>query len=342
MRAFIGRVLRRRYRVTETASATEALAELEARRFDAVVSDVMMPGIDGYELCRRVKVAPATAGVPVILITARHQTSFALAGFHSGADDYVIKPFSADELLARVDVHVRLRRLLDEWIQREKLATLGTVAAGLAHEVRNPLSAILAGLRRVQRDLDGAAVPPKAVHMIGVALDCAQRIDRLVGDVLTLGHPDQQGPEWVDLHEGLESALRLLSHRTPANVEVRRRFAYEGQVLAEPASLNQVFVNLLDNALRAVGDRGAIEVATRSNGGGVVVTVADSGPGVPPAVAGRIFDPFFTTRPVGEGTGLGLHLSRRIVYNHGGTLELVSAPGWGACFEVRLPAPGHT
>jgi signal transduction histidine kinase len=338
MRAFIGRVLRRRYRVAETAGADQALGLIAETRPDAILSDVMMPGVSGYDLCRRLRADPATRALPVVLITARHDVDAAIAGFRSGADDYVVKPFSAEELLARIDVHLRLRRFMDEYVQREKLASLGTLAAGLAHEVRNPVSAILAGLPRLRRELEPLAVRPEARAMLDVAIESAERIDRLVGDVLDLGRPDREGPELVDPHQGLEVALRLFGHRLPAGVEVRRRFEYRGRVRAHSASLNQVFVNLLDNALRAVGAAGVIEVATTAApDGGVTITVADSGPGVPPTIADRIFDPFFTTRPVGEGTGLGLHLSRRIVYNHGGSLELVRTPGRGACFRIWLP-----
>ncbi|MBI5478244.1 MAG: response regulator [Deltaproteobacteria bacterium] len=338
MRAYVGRVLRQRYRVAEAAHGAAALAFLATTRPDAILSDVMMPGMNGYELCRQVKAGPATRIVPVVLITARHDVRWAVEGFESGADDYLVKPFSSEELLARLDVHLRLRRFMDEYLQREKLASLGTLAAGLAHEVRNPVTAILAGLPRVRRELEQADVLPAAREMLGVAVDAAERINRLVGDVLDFGQPDREGPEPVDPHQGLEVALRLLSHRLPPGVEVRRRFAFAGRVPAHAASLTQVFVNLLDNALHAVGERGTIEVATAPDGDrGVTITVADSGPGVPPEIAARIFDPFFTTRGVGQGSGLGLHLSRRIVYNHGGRLELDAAPGAGACFRLWLP-----
>jgi signal transduction histidine kinase len=338
MRGFLTQVLRRRYRVAAVASGPDALAYLDRLRPDAILSDVMMPGMSGYELCRRIKQVPATQHIPVVLITARHESRWTVEGFEAGADDYLVKPFNAEELEKRLEVHLRLRRLMDEAVVREKLAALGTIASGLAHEVRNPASAILAGLPRIKRDLEQANILPGAREMLTVAIDCAERISRLVGDVLTLGQPDREGTDFIDVHEGLEVALRMLAHRAPPGVELRRRFAFKAQVRAHAASLTQVFVNLLDNALDAVGDHGTIEVATaRDKDGAAAITFTDSGPGVSQDLAGRIFDPFFTTKPVGKGSGLGLHLSRRILSQVGGKLELVRAAGSGACFRVWLP-----
>jgi signal transduction histidine kinase len=339
MRAFIANVLGRRYLVDEAATADEALAAVARNRPDAVVSDVMMPGQSGYELCRTLKAASPTT--PVILLTARKNAEWTLHGFAAGADDYVAKPFHPDELLARVDVQLRLRTLLDEAVHREKLATLGQLAAGLAHEVRNPVSAILAGLPRLKRDLEATAVRPQAREMLDVAIECAERINRLVGDLLELGQPDREGPRLWDLHEGIDAAIRVLRHRAPTAVDIRCHFQFDGRVLARPAALNQVFVNLLDNALTAVGDAGVIEVGTRTSDGGALVTFDDSGAGVPAELRARIFDPFFTTRPTGQGTGLGLHVSRRVVSEHGGRIDVLPSALAGACFRIWLPAPGE-
>jgi signal transduction histidine kinase len=341
MRAFIVRALRRRYQVVEAADAALALAILERTRPDAILSDVMMPGMNGYELCRRVKAASATRTVPVILVTAQHDARRLIEGFESGADDYVVKPFSCDELLARLDLHLRLRQLMEEQLLTEKLAALGTVAAGLAHEVRNPLSAMLTGLPRLRREILRLPLHDEVRKMLDIVGDSADRINQAISNVIEAVQPDHVGPKPTDIRSGLEVAIRMLAHRTPAGVELRRRFEHTRIVLAYRAALNQVFINVLDNALRAVGDHGVIEISTRDETHGVVITVADSGPGVLPELAARIFDPFFTTRPAGEGSGLGLYLSRRIIRSCGGTLGLVSAPGWGACFRIQLPSPAE-
>jgi signal transduction histidine kinase len=156
-----------------------------------------------------------------------------------------------------------------------------------------------------------------------------------VGDLLDVGRTDRGFEPW-DPHQGIEAAIRLLSHRTQ-HVSFHRDFRFRGEILGRPPALNQIFLNLFDNAVRAAGDGGRVRVASRPEREGIEITVADSGPGIPADLAQRIFDPFFTTREVGEGTGLGLHFSRQVAYDHGGSLDLVPAPGWGACFKLWLP-----
>jgi signal transduction histidine kinase len=340
MRGFIAGVLGRRYAVLECASAEEALLAIAERRPDAVVSDVMMAGMNGYDLCKRIKQSSPTT--PVLLLTARQHTEWALHGFQAGADDYLAKPFHPEELLARLDVQLRLRTLMNEAVHREKLATLGQLAAGLAHEVRNPVGAILSGLPKLRRELETAPVRPAAREMVDVAIECAERVSRLVGDLLDLGQPDREGPRLWDPHEGIDAAIRVLRHRAPDSIDIRRRFAFAGRILARPAALNQVFVNLIDNAIHAVrdlGDEAVIEVHTEARDGGAVLSFSDSGSGVPDELRARIFDPFFTTRPPGEGTGLGLHVTQRIVHEHGGTIDVLRSQLRGACFRIWLPDP---
>jgi signal transduction histidine kinase len=335
MRRFIARVLASRYRVTDVEDGAKALKAVASEPPDLVLSDVMMPALNGYELCRRLKDDTATRLIPVILLTAKKERS--LEGFEAGADDYLIKPFNAQELHARIDVHIRLRRLLRDRVHVEKLATLGSLAAGLAHEVRNPAGAILAGLPKVRRTLADSA-QPRTLEMIDVAIDSAGRIARLVDDLLSLGQSEHDGVRLWDLHEGIEAAIRILGQRAQGvPVEIRKEFAFHGKVRCRPDALNQIFLNLIDNALHAVENGGIVEVRTREEDGGVAVLVADSGKGVPQEVRSRIFEPFFTTRAPGNGTGLGLHISQRVAVDHGGRLELVNADGWGACFRLWLP-----
>jgi len=338
MRIFILRVLGPHYRLTQAVDGQDALELVGTERPDLIISDVMMPRLNGYELCRKLKADADTRMIPVLLLTAKKER--ALEGFEAGADDYLVKPFNSQELLARIDVHMRLRQLLRDRVHVEKLATLGALAAGLAHEVRNPAGAILAGLPKVRRSLSEVETPPRTLEMIDLAIDSAERITRLVDDLLQLGQPDRDGARAWDLHEGLDAALRILSQRAE-RVELRRRFDFHGLVRCRPNALNQVFLNLLDNAVRAVEKGGIVDVHTRAEAGGVSVLISDSGDGVPKELVSRIFEPFFTTRDTArgpnQGTGLGLHISQRVALEHGGRLELVDAKGWGACFKLWLP-----
>lgn len=242
------------------------------------------------------------------------------------------------EVDARVEQRTaELRTATEKRVHTEKLAVLGTLAAGLAHEVRNPANAIVNGLRPVHRYLAGTGCDPDYTEAVQIAIDAGDQIARLVGDLLDVGRTDRGLEPW-DPHQGIEAAIRLLSHRSE-RVSFDRDFRFRGAILGRPPALNQIFLNLFDNALRAAGDGGRVRVASRPDREGVEIMIADSGPGIPPDLAQRIFDPFFTTREVGEGTGLGLHFSRQVAYDHGGSLDLVTTPGWGACFKLWLP--GH-
>jgi signal transduction histidine kinase len=241
------------------------------------------------------------------------------------------------EVDARVEQRTaELRTATEKRVHTEKLAVLGTLAAGLAHEVRNPANAIVNGLRPVHRYLKELQGDPDYLTSVQIAIDAGDQIARLVGDLLDVGRSDRGVEPW-DPHQGIEAAIRLLSHRTQ-HVSFDRDFKFRGEILGRPPALNQIFLNLFDNALRAAGEGGRVRIASRPDREGVEIVVADSGPGIPPELAQRIFDPFFTTREIGEGTGLGLHFSRQVAYDHGGSLDLITAPGWGACFKLWLPA----
>jgi signal transduction histidine kinase len=148
---------------------------------------------------------------------------------------------------------------------------------------------------------------------------------------------DRASLQRVDVQEGLESTLVVLGHRIPQGVTIVRDYAQTPIVEAYPGELNQVWTNLVDNALEAMDGAGTLRVAAGADGDAVVVEIADTGPGMPPAVAARAFEPFFTTKPVGKGAGLGLDIARRIVEErHGGTIDLDSRPG-ETVLRVRLP-----
>jgi signal transduction histidine kinase len=339
LRSFLGFVLGRHYRVAFAADGEEGFAEAVRGRPDLVLSDVMMPRRSGHELCRALREDQRTAGIPVILLSARTGAEPAVEGLAQGADDYVGKPFSPRELLARVRAQLRIRELSRQLAQSEKMAMVGTLTAGLAHEVLNPVNAILNCvpflLKRLPRD-EVASGGVTSAELVDAVDEAARRIHRIVRDLLDFAHADRaEVAEWRP-SEGIASTLRLLRART-SGLTVTCDLQFDGSLQARAGSLNQVLMNLLDNALRAVGDRGSITVRTRAEAGGVSITVQDSGPGIDPDVLPRVFDPFFTTREVGEGSGLGLHLARRIVESHGGEISAASTPGEGATFTVWLP-----
>ena len=345
MREFLTRIIGAHHHVESVPDGLAVMAVLAGDLPDIVVSDVMMPGIDGYELCRRIKADPVSQSVPVILLSARHGAEAALQGFAAGADDYVVKPFSSPELLARIGAQIRLRQLAYAVMRMEKQTTLGLLAGGIAHEVLNPLNAVtnsLGPLRLGVERMSHGTATERDVVMAARLLDAidlsAGRIQRIVNAILTFTRGEERPRQTAArLSEGIESILTIIAYRT-AHVDIEREYRFDEPFLCYPEILDQVIMNLLVNAADAATETGShIWIRTDRVGRDVIVSVRDDGHGVPLAIRERIFAPFFTTKAPGKGTGLGLAVSREIASLHGGTLELAAGAGPGAEFVLTLP-----
>jgi len=338
LRRYVGELLASRCRVISAADGEQALALCAERLPDIVVSDVAMPRMDGIELCRALKEEDRTRAVPVILLTARQATESVLSGYEAGAVDYVRKPFHARELMARVEVQLRLRAMVHEAAHRERLASLGVLAAEVAHHIRNPLNVIKNGLPVIEGKLTEEAEQGPGAELFQVINDSAGRIDTLVRDLLSLSGGDRTHPSRFKAAECLSSVLNLIKATLPRGVELKSSVLEEAWVFGWTRDLSYVFLNLLDNARQAVGEKGEITVNLAQEEDRVIFTVEDDGPGVPPEVADDIFAPFVTTRDAGQGTGLGLSIANKAAALHGGTLALESSALGGAKFVLKIPA----
>jgi signal transduction histidine kinase len=308
------------------------------------------------------------------------------------AGDYVGMGVVLDVLRAleaRVGEHTRelesayrrLKASQNQLIQSEKLASLGQLVAGLAHEINTPLGYVQNNVEMVRNHLPAAAETLAAYAGVldaaggddATAAQSAQRLDdalaafdpALCGDLASLlddtlhgvhqiadlvaslkdySRIDQARSENVDLHGLIESALRIGGHLLRRrDVQVRRQFGEIAPVTCAPAQINQVLLNLIGNAAQAIEhDRGIIAIRTQASGGYAMIAVQDNGKGIPPDVLPRIFEPFFTTKPVGQGTGLGLSICQQIVQAHGGRIAATSTPGVGTRFVVALPIAGRS
>ncbi|HWV37207.1 MAG TPA: ATP-binding protein [Vulgatibacter sp.] len=333
LRALIEGLLSPNFDVMTARDGVEGLSLVRKQRPDLVVSDVMMPRMSGTELCARIKKDLELKATPVILLTARSGPEAVLEGYAFGADDFVSKPLHPRILVARVRAQLRLRALSLQVLSHAKLAAVGTLAAGIGHEVRNPVNAVINGARTL---LARDSLEPSARKLLEVIEDAASRIEAISGALLDHAHPGEQDrPRNCDVRAGIDATLRLLEHRA-RDVEIHRHYESERNVVASAGELNQVFMNLLDNAIRSSARNVWIRVADDADR--LSVRIEDDGPGVPVEIAQRIFDPFFTTREPGVGTGLGLYLSNQIVSKYGGILHHEVRPGGGAIFTVDLPA----
>jgi signal transduction histidine kinase len=333
LRGFIVGILDETYAVDAARNGAEALRLLTENRPDLVLTDVMMPEVSGLDLCRTIKSDPSLRHIPVILLTARGENEAALEGYEAGADDFVAKPFHTKVLQARIRAHLKMRALSLQLADQARLASAGTLAAGLAHEVKNPLNAALSAVKVLEK---GGSARVSNEKLMSVVIDALARIDAIVSALDAHARPaDGSDIAPCNVQRAVESTLNLLAHKLKDRVTVHKDYHVTGDVFAPARAFNQVLLNLVDNSIRAGAKNIWIELRQRDK---VSVAVSDDGPGVPHDLVHRIFDPFFTTRAEGEGTGLGLHLSRRIARECGGELRYEPRPGGGARFVMEIPA----
>ena len=263
--------------------------------------------------------------------------------------------------------YLDLKNAHSQLLQQEKMASIGQLAAGVAHEINNPMGFITSNLgtlnKYVQRMTEYLAVAERCVvtssaakeanserkrlkidrisedinQLITESLDGATRVRQIVQDLKSFSRVDQPTQCRIDINQCVESAINISRNETKYVAEIVRELGEVPQIDCFPQQLNQVFLNLLVNSAHAIERNGIITVRSWHDGSSVFVSVADTGCGIPPEICSRIFDPFFTTKDVGKGTGLGLSISYDIVAKHGGTLTVVSQVGAGTTFTVSLP-----
>jgi signal transduction histidine kinase len=259
---------------------------------------------------------------------------------------------SANEQLAQsnhelAQAYAELRQAQVKLLQTEKLASLGRLAAGVAHEINNPVSFIssnISPLRSRIAELEEIVPPERGAlldeirEFVDIMGRGAERTTRIVGDLRTFSRLGQAPFKPIDLREGIEVSLRLLEPRWRGRVEIHREYADLPEVECDGGQINQVFMNLLANAFDAIPDDGGrVWLRTWCDEEFVGFSVRDDGAGIPAERLERIFEPFFTTKEIGRGTGLGLAIVHGIVTAHRGRIEVVSGPGEGTAFQVWLP-----
>lgn len=373
---------------------------LAQNAFDVILVDLMMPEVDGIELCRELDLARISQRNPfaILMLTAHEGKGEMTRGLEAGADDFVGKSSEPAVLRARIRALLRrkyfqeenlrisrelkdrelettraqaeratalakaslveeleaanhrLRKTQVQLIHSEKMASLGQLVAGIAHELNNPLAFVSNTVHNVREWLKTLESESQGLlsesslrrwektnQRMGSVAEGLDRMGELILKLRTFSRLDEGEFKVVDVHQGLESVLVLVRHRMKPPVHLVRAYCDEMIVGCFPGQLNQVFLNLLSNALDAIDGAGTITVATHFEAQHGVITVSDTGSGVSPDNCSRVFDPFFTTKPVGQGMGLGLAISYSIVKAHRGRIELHSSPDQGASFAVWIP-----
>jgi signal transduction histidine kinase len=345
------------YTVGRAGSAAEALAEAEASAWDLAFVDLVLPDMDGVDLVRAL--AARRPDLLAVVLTAHGSGPTGFAARDAGAYAFLEKPgdMTPEKILTVVANALRHRHAEQElatWRRQvalsEKLATLGTLVSGVAHEVRTPLTYVTQNLYLVRRELERArgtdpGLAPLVERLLeyeAAALDGVTRINRLVDDLRRF-RCGVEGRAEADLRDVVAVAVDLFRVVRPGAVAVETDLGRVPTLLLDAGQIQQVVFNLLHNSAEAMPAGGTVRVATREVPGGGEIEVADDGPGVAPEVEARLFHPFLTTKP--EGTGLGLAICRRIVETHGGRIRYATQPGHGTTFVIFLPAsagPAHS
>lgn len=377
----------------------QCLEQLNQHQFDLVLLDLNMPLKSGFDVLEDIHSSNPEHRPAFIVVSADNNPTTISRALKLGASDYVTTPFNRDELLARVRTHLALhsreqdleervkqrtaeleatnRELQDtqsQLILAEKMASLGQLSAGIAHEINNPIgyirsnmntlmdytnsvAALLdkyqqveplisdAGVReelaQIRTDMQLEFLREDVPQLIKDSLTGAQRVKQIASDLKVFSHPEQHSWEPLDLRECFSSVLNIVNSEVKykADTQLSIDDAVPSIECITP-QIYQVFTNLLVNAAQSIEGHGTIDIKVTvpvRPKNRVKIVITDTGSGMTEEVVSRIFDPFFTTKGVGEGTGLGLSVSYGIIESHHGHINVTSTPGKGSCFTVLLP-----
>lgn len=394
---------KRGYNVRKAINGPMALSAVKAMPPSLILLDIHMPEMDGYQVCEQLKKDAETRAIPVIFLSALHEVQYKVKAFQVGGVDYISKPFQLEEVLARIQNQLTIQNLQaqlqaqnaqleqalgdlkiaqTELVQKEKMVSLGQLAAGMAHEINNPISFISGNLSHArnytqdllnliyiyQQEYPNPTLPIKEIlqkiDLNFIASDLqrllvsmqtgVERISSIILALRIFSRLNESAIKAVDIHEGIDSTLLLLHDRLKEEgnrpeIQVIKNYGDLPLITCYPSQMNQVFINVLNNAIDAFemeseqaafpSPNPTIWITTElTNSETVIIRIKDNGVGIPEEVQSRLYDPFFTTKPVGKGRGLGLSMSYQIVVEkHKGKLTFHSSLGAGTEFAIAIP-----
>jgi signal transduction histidine kinase len=353
---------------------------------DLVLLDVNMPEMDGFEVCEQLKKLPQFIDVPIIFISSLTDIEDKIKAFQCGGVDYVTKPIEMAEVTARIRIHLNLRKYQTQLtekntiltqamselksaqsylVQSEKMASLGQLVAGVAHEINNPVSVIYGNVHIMQRNMVRLQRYIDCIHQEGLGqqqqqlreqlrinhllsdleplvlntLEATERTRDIVTDLRTFSSGNTSQKEDVNLVQAVDTASRWVIKAKSKRIKVITNIPEQLRVYGHLGQLTQVMINLLQNAVDVTAEltHPSIEIKAGETEHLLWLSIADNGSGIIESDLGGIFDPFFTTKPVGQGTGLGLSISYSIIKEHGGELSVANSDKGGAVFRIELP-----
>lgn len=344
-----------------------------------ILQDLVMPGVDGLTLVKQYRETSAIKDTPVIVLSTTEDPKVKADAFARGANDYIVKVPDRVELVARIRHHSRgyiaqlerneafkslratyeeLKETQAQLVIREKMASLGNLVAGVAHELNTPLGALTSNNDTLLRTVvklqsmmeEYREAPPderarakavklliNAVSLCEVNKTAAGRMDKIITGLRSFARLDRAEEDRFDVREGLEATLSMLQSRIGGRIRIIKEYQDVPEIRCFPGQINQVFMNVLTNAVEAIEGDGEIRVAVSATPKSVVVEIADTGCGIPAESLPKIFDPGYTTKGVKVGTGLGLSIVQRIISDHQGKIDCRSEVGQGTTVRIALP-----
>lgn len=324
------------YETLEAYDGEQCLEQVAAGDPDAIILDVMLPKMDGYEVCRRLKANKGTAYIPILMLTAKGQIEDKIKGLGLGAHDYLVKPFDYKELSARIKSLLAIKEAREKLVQEEKSAALDLMMDELAHELRNPLTTIGGFARRVYDNLPEGD-PNK--ETVGIIIKEVARLEKMVRDLVDLKTMAILYKESWNVNDLIGEVLEQFQDRfAAADIRVEHHLMQELPPLAvDKEHLKLALGNIVENSVEAMRPMAGkiLQVSTGKEDDWVLIQIADTGKGIPKEKIKNIFDPFFTSKI--SGPGLGLTFALKIIQEHKGTIAVESRPGEGSCVTIRLP-----
>jgi signal transduction histidine kinase len=338
------------YAVSHTRVETREEMEraLSEGHWDVIITDYALPHFDG--LAAFALVRQRGLEVPFLIVSGKIGEDVAVAAMKAGVHDFVLKdrlgrlgPAVAREL-RESQLRTERRKMQEQLMLSDRLASLGMLAASVAHELNNPLASLMMNLEFTLDTPPEQWKPQECLLAVGDAFACARLIRDIIRDIKIFSRPEGQRFGPTDVHRVLDSALRMAQNHLFHRAQLVKDYGDVPRVHGSEARLGQVFLNLIINAAQAIPEgyshEHEIRVVTRHEGDRVRVEIHDTGTGIPPELRERIFEPFFTTKPVGVGTGLGLSICRQLVTELEGSIGVESVPGQGSMFWVDLRLAG--
>jgi len=342
------------FRILAAPNGAKGLELARKHRPTVIVTDLMMPELDGFGLARALRADPSTRHIPIVMLTARGDVGDRIEGLDSGVNAYLAKPFSSKELIATVRAQLQTQEANAELLLSQQLDSMQTLAGGLAHEIRNPLNYLQGAISALEGDVRRlvgqceAQVPGSVSPAIGERVDkmfatARSGVKRIGGTVDLMIRYSREGYtrtlQPYDAYAAVRDVLALLTTTVGFEVQTSVELEGEGMLQCVPEELNQVLTNLLENAFQAVptDGSGAVRVRGHNAGNVLVLSIEDNGSGIHADDLSRIFSAFFSKKGKVGGTGLGLTIARRVVTALRGTIHVESSPGAGSKFIVRVP-----